>query len=78
MTYNYTNKCSTIQADPFLSFVEFCPFENACDLLAYGSNESFSVCLITFQINSKSSIALDDYEVVRKSEKLITFDFKGK
>lgn len=71
------SKCSLIQACPFLNVIEFCPFENACDLLAYGSNDSLTLCSLTFNSQQKHSNLFDDGKPIHSCEKLATFDYKG-
>ena len=70
-------KCCSVEACPYLNVVEFCPYEGAADLLAYGSTDSLCLCSINFQTDSKSATQVLSNGLVLSHENLITFDYKG-
>ena len=69
--------CS-IPVGPFINVIEFCPLENASDLLAYASIDSLSICSISLQSDTKSNAHSLSSQLVQSWEKLDTFNYKGK
>ena len=73
------SKCRAIDTGPYLNVVEYCPYENASELLAYGSIDSLCICSVLFDFQSNQNLPAQTPSVKPRNdfEVVATFDYKG-
>ena len=71
------SKCSVVETCPNLTVVEFCPFESASNLLAYGNIDGITISFLTFQLTQRPHLQSTTWKPLISYETLVTFDYKG-